>query len=118
MHSAQESSLGSAVVARGLTKLYEGVEPVSALTDVTFEVPPGTAIAVTGSSASGKSTLLHLLGAMDSPTSGELHVGGVALTGLTGRERTEFRRRVGFVFQRFHLLANLTVLENVIAPLL
>jgi putative ABC transport system ATP-binding protein len=73
---------------------------------------------VTGPSGSGKSTLLHLIGAMDRPDAGEIEVGGVRVDQLSGRELNEYRRRVGFVFQAFHLLSVLSALDNVAAPVL
>jgi putative ABC transport system ATP-binding protein len=74
---------------------------------------------VLGPSGSGKSTLLQLLGALDEPTSGEITIGGSKLSGMSSRERDRFRReQVGFVFQSFNLLSNLTAIENVIVPFL
>ncbi|MBI2456878.1 MAG: ABC transporter ATP-binding protein, partial [candidate division NC10 bacterium] len=75
-------------------------------------------VAIVGPSGSGKSTLLHLIGAMDRPTRGEVIVAGQALNGLPEKELTRFRRRtVGFVFQTFNLIPNLTALENVTLPM-
>jgi putative ABC transport system ATP-binding protein len=90
--------------------------PVRALADLTLEIPAGQAVAVTGRSGSGKSTLLHLAGAIDVPDNGTVRVGGRDLGAMSGRERTVYRRRVGFVFQRFHLLPALTACDNVAAP--
>jgi putative ABC transport system ATP-binding protein len=92
--------------------------PVRALAEVTLEIPAGQTVAVTGRSGSGKSTLLHLAGAMDVPDSGTLTVGGQELTAMSDPERTRYRRGVGFVFQRFHLLPALTACDNVAAPLM
>ncbi len=92
--------------------------PVRALAEVTLEIPAGQTVAVTGRSGSGKSTLLHLAGAMDIPDSGAITVGGRDLTAMNDRERTSYRRGVGFVFQRFHLLPALTAVDNVAAPLI
>jgi putative ABC transport system ATP-binding protein len=90
--------------------------PVAALVDLSLEITQGEAVAVTGRSGSGKSTLLHLAGAMDVADTGSVSVDGRDLGALSSRERTVFRRRVGFVFQRFHLLPALTAWDNVAAP--
>lgn len=96
----------------------EGVAPVQALRDATFGIEEGAFVAITGESGCGKSTLLHLLGALDLPTSGEIHVGGKALHSMNEGERTRYRREdVGIVFQFFNLLPTLTVRENVALPL-
>jgi putative ABC transport system ATP-binding protein len=92
--------------------------PVPALAGVSLEIPAGQVAAVTGRSGSGKSTLLHLAGAMDLPDSGTIRAGDVDLTRLRDRQRAAYRRTIGFVFQRFHLLPALTALDNVLAPVL
>jgi len=102
-----------------VTKIYAqpGVPDFCALRDVTFEVPAGDRIAITGRSGSGKSTFLHLAAGIDRPTSGEVTVAGRALSSLSDRELTLHRRRhVGLVFQFFYLLPHMTVLENVLLP--
>jgi putative ABC transport system ATP-binding protein len=103
-----------------VTKVYQrGPHSVSALRGVSFDLPAATFAFVLGPSGSGKSTLLQLLGALDEPTSGEIVVGRTRLRGMTSRERDRFRReQVGFVFQNFNLLSNLTALENVLVPFL
>ncbi|KHD75324.1 ABC transporter [Actinoplanes utahensis] len=78
----------------------------------------GTSVALTGPSGSGKSTLLHLIGAIERLDAGSIVVGGREIGGLSGKELAAYRRTVGFVFQRFHLLPALTALDNVIAPVL
>jgi ABC-type lipoprotein export system ATPase subunit len=84
-----------------------------------LQVQQGEFIAITGSSGSGKTTLLSLLGGLDSPDSGEIWLDEIAVHRLRGIEAADFRRQqVGFVFQLFYLLPNLTALENVMAPLL
>jgi len=95
-----------------------GDQVVRALDDVTLTVAAGSAVAVTGPSGSGKSTLLHLVGAMEAADAGRLVGGGHDLTELDGARRARYRRTIGFVFQRFHLLPALTVLDNVVAPVL
>jgi putative ABC transport system ATP-binding protein len=92
--------------------------PVPALAGVTLSIPAAQVAAVTGRSGSGKSTLLHLAGAMDQPDSGTVHVGDLDLTRLRDRQRAAYRRTIGFVFQRFHLLPALTAIDNVLAPVL
>ena len=79
---------------------------------------PGEFVVLVGKSGSGKSTLLNLVSGIDTPTSGEIWVAGQAITRLSERERTLFRRaKVGFIFQFFNLIATLTVLENLLLPL-
>ncbi|MGH3258578.1 MAG: ABC transporter ATP-binding protein [Streptosporangiaceae bacterium] len=92
--------------------------PVQALDGVTLDVPGGQAVAVTGRSGSGKSTLLHLAGAMDDLDGGSITVDGRDLGSMSDKQRTLYRRGVGFVFQRFHLLPALTACDNVAAPVL
>ena len=97
---------------RGVTRRYPGL---TALDAVDLEIADGEAVAVTGPSGSGKSTVLHLLGGMHRPDEGVVEVDG---NELTSRQLDAHGRRVGFVFQRFHLLPALTVLDNVLAPVL
>jgi putative ABC transport system ATP-binding protein len=88
------------------------------LNDVSFELERGRFLCVMGPSGSGKSTLLHLVAGLDAPTSGDIRLAGRDLASLSERERTRLRRdTVGFVFQFFNLLPNLTVAENVGLPL-
>ena len=105
----------SAVIARGLSKTYGvGSTEVHALSEATFEIPQGEFVVLLGPSGSGKTTLLNLIGALESPTSGDVEVLGVALSGLGERQRTEYRlRTIGFVFQFFNLVPTLTAAENV-----
>lgn len=111
---------GAAVLVDDVSKRYctGNDTAVAALRNVSFSVEPASICAVMGPSGSGKSTLLHLIGAMDSADRGSIHVGETAVTRLSQREQVGYRRRIGFVFQRFHLLAALTALDNVAAPLL
>ncbi len=105
-------------VAEALVKEYRrGAETVRALDGVSFEIRHGEMLAIVGPSGAGKSTLLHLLGCMDTPTSGQLTINGRSTSGLADRELTRMRRElVGFVFQHFALLPTLTVAENVALP--
>ena len=104
----------------GLGKLHgEGAAAVTALADVDLVVRQGEFVAVTGPSGCGKSTLLNLLGGLDRPTSGEVLVHGERLAGASEARRARLRRsEVGFVFQFFNLIANLTVADNVELPAL
>ncbi|MEU2246176.1 ABC transporter ATP-binding protein [Streptomyces sp. NPDC019224] len=92
--------------------------PVRACDGVDLEIARGELVALTGPSGSGKSTLLYLLGALDRPDAGTIDVGGERVTSMNRAQLAAYRRRVGFVFQRFHLLPALTALDNVIAPVL
>ena len=105
--------------ARDLSKDYpmDG-EPVHALRGVSLEVHAGEYLAIAGPSGSGKSTLLQLIGGIDTPSSGKVEILGTALDSLSDRELTRLRlTRLGFVFQRFHLLPVLTARENVELPM-
>ena len=99
----------------GLTKEYgEGGAKVVALKGISLSVPAGKLIAVLGASGSGKSTLLNMLGCMDKPTSGSIHFRGADITAFSKRQMTGFRaENIGFVFQSYNLLPDLTALENV-----
>ncbi|MDC7289623.1 ABC transporter ATP-binding protein [Blautia schinkii] len=101
-----------------LTKYY-GAEPlqVKAIDGVTLEIEKGSFTAIVGTSGSGKSTLLHLLGGLDIPTSGSVCVDGQELSGLGKNELAVFRRRkIGFIFQNYNLMPNLTVYDNIVLP--
>jgi putative ABC transport system ATP-binding protein len=102
-------------VARGLTKIYgEGDARIFALRDIDLDIRPGEFLILLGPSGSGKSTLLNILGGLDAPTSGTARWRDHELTGATDEELTTYRREhVGFVFQFYNLIPNLTVLENV-----
>ena len=92
--------------------------PVPALRGVTMEVPDGSLVAIKGPSGSGKTTLLQIIGALDVPTSGSAVVDGMELADMSEAELTEYRAAtIGFVFQTFNLLDNLTALENVELPM-
>lgn len=103
------------LTCKALTKTYAmGEVDVHALTSASFDVHEGEFIVILGPSGSGKSTLLNILGGMDTPTSGSVSFRGKSLEGLSDRGLTEYRRdQVGFVFQFYNLMANLTARENV-----
>jgi putative ABC transport system ATP-binding protein len=101
----------------GVTRVYDGGAQTRALDDVTIQVERGDFTSVMGPSGSGKSTLLNLVAGLDRPTSGRVVVDGQDLTRASQTELARYRRsQVGFVFQFFNLLSNLTVLENVLIP--
>ena len=100
---------------RGLARTYPGPPPVHALRPADLVIHQGDYVAVTGPSGSGKSTLLHLLGLLDSPTEGTYLLDGLDTSALPDRDRSTPRgRRIGFVFQSFHLLPYRTAEENVL----
>ena len=109
----------SLIRAEALTKIVQsGEAPLSILDHVTFDIEAGASVAIVGASGSGKTTLLGLLAGLDRPTSGDVHIDGVALSGLDEDARAALRARLlGFVFQSFQLLPALTGLENVMLPL-
>jgi ABC-type lipoprotein export system ATPase subunit len=92
---------------------------IVALDDISLHIAPCEFVAITGPSGCGKSTLMHLIGGLDQPSSGEIVVDGLALHAADDSALTEYRRRrLGIVFQFFHLLPTMTVLENIALPLL
>lgn len=103
-----------------LCKTYgSGETAVQALRNVSFSVPKGEYVAVVGESGSGKSTLLNMIGALDTPTSGKVVIDGKDIFSMTERKLTVFRRRnIGFIFQAFNLVPELTVEQNIIFPML
>jgi len=105
---------------RQVRKVYQGpAEEVTVLRCLDFTIAPGDSLAILGASGSGKSSLLHLLGALDQPTSGTIHFAGRDLSRLTVKEAAAIRNReIGFVFQFHHLLPEFTTLENVAMPAL
>jgi len=114
------------IAAQNVSKHYESAGSlgggaastrVVALDGVDLSVEKGEAVALMGASGSGKSTLLHLVGGLDAPTGGSIEIEGVDLSTLNDGDLSRFRReKLGFVFQFFHLLPTLSVLENVILP--
>lgn len=111
---------GADVELEAVSRRYAAgsAEGTLALDSVDLVVPAGAVVAVSGPSGSGKSTLLHLIGAMDNPDAGAVRVNGAEVHRLSKKAQAAYRRTIGFVFQRFHLLPALTVLDNVVAPLL
>lgn len=111
---------GYDVCARDVARHFrtEGGTVAKALDGVSLDVAPGSRVAIIGKSGSGKSTLLHLVGAMDTPTSGTIRAQDWQVERLTGKEAARYRRTIGFVFQAFHLLGGLSVLDNVRAPMI
>jgi ABC-type lipoprotein export system ATPase subunit len=109
---------GSLLSARGLSKSYTmGRRTLEVLRGVDLDVASGEFLALRGASGAGKSTLLHLIGGLDSPNAGKISFNGQNLAAFSEGELTHFRnRRVGFVFQAYHLLPELTALENVCLP--
>ncbi len=103
---------------RGLKKTYVmGKRSLEVLRGVDVAIPRGDFVALRGASGTGKSTLLHLIGGLDTPNAGEIIFAGRNLAAFSDRQLTDFRnRRVGFVFQAYHLLPELTALENVCLP--
>ena len=105
---------------QSLSKTYgSGNTAVRALKDVTFSVRKGEFVAIVGESGSGKSTLLNMLGALDAPTSGKVFVDGKDILSMDDNAQTVFRRRnIGFIFQSFNLIPELTVEQNIVFPTL
>ena len=113
--TVEQSKTAPIVRAEDVTRVYRvGRTQVAALRGVTLEVPYGVFGTLKGRSGSGKTTLLNLIGGLDRPTSGEVHVYGQLLSRLSGRQLTNLRRhRIGFVFQSFALLPTFSAIENV-----
>ena len=108
------------LVVTDLCKTFDGVgDPLQILTGVNLQMERGDAIAVTGPSGSGKSTLLYILGTLDTPTSGSVSILDRDPFALDAKDLSWFRSEsVGFIFQDHHLLPQLSVLENVVLPML
>lgn len=104
--------------AVNLRKIYgQGETEVKALDGVNLEVEKGEFVAIVGTSGSGKSTMLHMIGGLDNPTSGQVIVDGQNLSHMTDEKLTIFRRRnIGFVFQQYNLVPMLNVWENIVLP--
>jgi lipoprotein-releasing system ATP-binding protein len=118
--AAVPAPTGSLLAVRDLRKRYRsGDKLLEVLRGVDFDLAPGEFVSVIGQSGSGKSTLLHLMGLLDGADSGSVHLAGRRIDDLPGRERDRLRNTaIGMVFQAYHLLPELTALENVLAPLM
>lgn len=114
----QENSNLSVLSAKGLYKSYPlGKTQVSVLKGIDFEVKTGEWVAILGASGSGKTTLLNLLGALETPDQGEIRMGDILYSSMSATVAARFRlSKIGFIFQFYHLLPELTVLENVMLP--
>lgn len=111
---------GSFIIqARGLSKIYmDGVE-VRALDNVDLDIKKGEFLSIIGPSGSGKSTLLHMIGILDTPSSGSITIDGKVVTEMSEKDRSRVRNEVlGFIFQYHHLMPDFDALENVMMPLL
>ncbi|MBM3861530.1 MAG: ABC transporter ATP-binding protein, partial [Verrucomicrobia bacterium] len=107
------------VELRDITKLYRlGGEEIRALDGVNLDIEEGEFVSIIGPSGSGKSTLMHILGCLDSPTSGTMKLDGTMIQNASARELAKIRnKKIGFVFQFFNLLPKLTVLQNTELPM-
>ncbi len=116
----RQSGSGQQLTAKGLKKNYrKGPVEVPVLRGVSLSVRQGEFLAIVGQSGCGKTTLLHLLGTLDVPDEGEIHFEGRRIDNISSAERDGLRnRRFGMIFQFYHLLPELTTLENVLAPLM
>jgi putative ABC transport system ATP-binding protein len=113
------TTTGAGIRVENLRKRYRaGRADIVAADNISLTIEPGTIVAITGPSGSGKSTLLHLIGAIETPEAGQITIDDTNLNGLRPNRLPAYRRTVGFVFQRYHLLPSLTALDNVIAPVL
>jgi len=108
------------IEVKNITKTYQsGNIETRALKNISFSIKDGEFVAIIGPSGSGKSTLMHILGCLDTPTSGEYHLNGQDVSQLSDDELADIRRKkIGFVFQSFNLLPRTTVLQNVVLPLI
>jgi putative ABC transport system ATP-binding protein len=112
--------MSNLIEIKNLHKTYlKGVVPTKALRGVSLDISAGTFACITGPSGHGKSTLLHLMGGLDKPDKGSVRVAGQEIYQLPDKELARFRaEKLGFVFQFFNLLHNLSVLENVQIPMM
>ena len=107
------------IEAKNVSKIYKiGKEEIAAVKNISIEIQQGEFVAIVGKSGSGKSTLMHMLGLLDTPTSGEIYLNDVLVSSLKEKQLAKIRNsEIGFVFQSFNLLPRTTVLDNVILPL-
>ena len=105
--------------AKNLKKVYRGAEDVYALDDVSLKVKAGEFVAILGPSGCGKATLLHILGAVDAPTAGEVYLNGSEYGKLSEKEKDALRRqKIGIIYQAYNLVPVLSVEENIVLPVL
>ena len=116
----QASEAESVVRMRGISKIYDtGKIKVNALLDVDLDIADGEFVSIVGPSGSGKSTLMNLIGCLDTPTDGTYDLRGQSVAGMSRAELAEVRnRRIGFVFQNFNLIPQISTFENIEMPLL
>lgn len=111
----------SILEAVNIKKIYKsrlGGNQVEALSNINFSVEPGEFVAIMGESGSGKTTMLNILAALDTPTAGEIYLDGVSFSNIKEKERSAFRRNnLGFVFQDFNLLDTFSLEDNILLPL-
>ena len=109
----------SLIKVKNLKKQFQiGIEKVNAIKDISFNVNAGEFISIMGPSGSGKTTLMNIIGCLDTPTSGEYHLDDNEVSSLDDNQLAEIRnKKIGFVFQSFHLLSRSTALNNVMLPL-
>jgi putative ABC transport system ATP-binding protein len=110
---------GIVIEAQNIVRHYTlGKAVVQALRGITVQIQQGEFLSVVGPSGSGKSTLMHLMGCLDTPTSGRLYIDGEDVSEMDEEELAEIRnRKIGFVFQQFNLLSRISILDNVMTPL-
>ena len=108
------------IEVKKLKKSYKSGDGIlDVLKEISFSVPKGQFLSITGKSGSGKSTLLYQLGLLDHPNSGSISIGGIDVINLHKEERTRFRlKKLGYIFQDYALIPELTAIENVLIPLL
>ena len=116
--NGQQQSPGNALRARAVAKTYVlGKHKISVLRDISVDVSFGETLCIRGASGAGKTTLLHILGGLEQPNSGTVEIGGADVYMMRERKRSHVRgTRIGFVFQAYHLLPELTIEENVLLP--
>jgi ABC-type lipoprotein export system ATPase subunit len=119
MRAVERGATRTVIVAEGLSKHFvQAGEVIKAVDEVSFTVGAKQLVAITGPSGCGKTTLMYMLGNLEKPTSGTLRIDGIEVGDLRGHREDEFRRaKVGFVFQSFNLIPDLTALENVMLPM-